>query len=87
MGSEKAGIAWSVCAVGSALLLLILTVAVYNDVLEVYSLIENIEIEELKQDVVKGNFAAPIFAFIFSTVLLVLSIIRNKLAQKRVYEW
>lgn len=79
-GKEDNSLLWSILALASAVITLILTIVSVSCVAEIFNIMQKISGVKQPENMIFGNFIAPILSIIFTVALFVLSLIKNKAA-------
>lgn len=77
-GKEDKSLLWSILAFASAVLVLVFSIICVSSVAEVFNIAQRISGVAEPENVILGNYTAPILAVVFTAVLFVLSLIKNK---------
>lgn len=77
-GKEDKSLLWSILAFASAVLTLLFSILAVSSLAEVFNIAQRIGGVAEPKNVIFGNYTAPILAVVFTAVLFVLSLIKNK---------
>ncbi len=77
-GKEDKSLLWSILAFVSAVLVLVFSIIAVSSLAEIFNVIQKISYVADVENVIYGNFTAPILAVAFTAVLFVISLIKNK---------
>ena len=77
-GKEDKSLLWSILAFASAVLVLVFSIICVSSVAEIFNVMQSVGGVAEPENVILGNYTAPILAIVFTAVLFVLSLIKNK---------
>lgn len=79
-GKEDKSLLWSILALASAVLVLVFSIICVSGVAEIFNVAQTVSGVKNPENVIYGNFTAPILAVVFTAVTFVISLIKNKSA-------